>query len=68
MHNSSEVMKIALRVLKAVSQKHAAAPSDVAELEHHAGPKPHSMALDEFACQAIQDALKHRANRRAQHK
>ena len=64
MRESIEVMKIALRVLTAVSQKHAPDSQDVADLEVFAGPKPTDMDLDEFTCGVIQLALKRRAGRR----
>ena len=64
MHNNLEVMKVALRVLTAVSHKHAPNPHDVTELEEIAGPKPHGMGTDEFTCGVIQDALKKRAQAR----
>jgi hypothetical protein len=65
MHNSLEVMEIALRVLTAASYKHALDPSDLAKLEEYTGPKPEGMDVDEFACRAVQEALKRRANLRA---
>jgi hypothetical protein len=64
MHDGIEIMKIALRVLTAVSQKHAPDSQDVVDLEVFAGPKPPDMDLDEFTCGVIQLALKRRAGRR----
>jgi len=64
MRDSIEVMKIALRVLTAVSHKHAPDPKDVAALEEIAGPKPPGMGIDEFTCDVVQSALKGRAHRR----
>jgi hypothetical protein len=64
MRESIDVMKIALRVLTAVSQKHAPDSQDIADLESFAGPKPPDVDLDEFTCSVIQVALKKRAVRR----
>jgi len=65
MREALDIMKTALRVLTAVSDKRAADPGDIGELEAYAGPKPSGMDLDEFACGVIQDALKKRATRRS---
>jgi hypothetical protein len=65
MHNSLEAMEIALRVLTAASYKRAPDPSDLAKLEEYTGPKPEGMDVDEYACRAVQEALKRRADLRA---
>jgi len=61
LHNSLEVMKTALRVLTAISHKHAPNAKDVTELEQIAGPKPHGIGMDEFTCSVIHEVLRERA-------
>jgi hypothetical protein len=64
MHDSLEIMKIALRVLTAVSQNGVVDPQDIAELEKFGGARPADLALDEFTCGVVQQALKNRAAKR----
>ena len=59
-----DVMKVALQVLTALSQKRDADPSDVAALVSYAGPRPEDMSMEEFACHVIQTASKARAAQR----
>jgi hypothetical protein len=60
MQQSLEVMTIALRVLTALTEKREPAPADVQELEAFVGPKPSGISRDEWVCDAIQSAIKHR--------
>jgi hypothetical protein len=57
-------MEAALRVLTALSQRCPPNPDDVALLVDFAGPQPEGADLDEFACLAVQNALKKREDRR----
>ena len=57
-------MKVALRVLTALSEKRIPSAKDVEELGSYAGPQPAHMELDEFACEVIQTALRNRAEKR----
>ena len=65
MREALDIMKTALRVLTAVSDKRAADPTDIDHLEAYGGPKPQGMDLDEYTCGVIQEALKKRATKRA---
>ena len=56
-----DAMKTALRVLTALTEKREPDPADVTSLRNYAGPQPENVALDEFACTIIQQALKRRA-------
>jgi hypothetical protein len=58
-------MDAALRVLTAISKKQAPSSQDIGDLMTHAGPQPDGVALDEFACTVIMQALKRRAEARA---
>lgn len=61
MAESMEPMKIALRVLTALADKHEPQQSDIDALSRFAGPRPPEQALDEYACDALQLVLKDRA-------
>ena len=61
MQQSYDAMKIALRVLKALTEKRYADSDDVALLHDLAGSQGRRMGVDELACEVIQQALKHRA-------
>lgn len=54
-------MKVALRVLVAMTHKHAADPADITALRDLAPVQPRDIDLDELACEVIQNALKQRA-------
>jgi hypothetical protein len=60
MQQSLEVMTAALRVLTALSEKREPDPADIQELEAFIGPKPSNIGRDEWVCDAIQSAIKHR--------
>ena len=60
-----DAMKTALRVLTALTEKRQPDPADINLLRSYAGPQTEDVALDEFACSIIQQALKHRAQIRA---
>lgn len=64
MQHAIEMMETALRVLKAILEKHDPAPADVAELRRLA-PSLSDAPLDELACDVIQRALKGREAARA---
>ena len=64
MQKSLEVMETALRVLAAVNTKRHPDPVDIDALRAYAGPQADDMGLDEFACEVIHKALKHRAEAR----
>jgi hypothetical protein len=61
MQDSLDAMKLALRVLTALTEHRYPELDEVAALRALAGPKLQSMPLDELACEVIQAALKHRA-------
>jgi hypothetical protein len=61
MQQSFDAMTTALRVLKAVTEKHLPDPADIAALRDLAGPQPEDIDVDELACEVIQTALKRRA-------
>jgi hypothetical protein len=61
MQDSLDAMKLALRVLTALTEHRHLEVDEVATLRALAGPKLQSMPLDELACEVIQAALKHRA-------
>ena len=61
MQQSFDGMTIALRVLKALTEKQLPDPADVAALHSLGGPLKQDMDIDELACEAIQIALKRRA-------
>jgi len=59
-----EPMKVALRVLSAVSERQTPASADIALLKAYA-PEWAGAPLDEMACEVIQQALRKRAAARA---
>ena len=61
MQDSLDAMKLALRVLTALTEHRHLEVDEVATLRALAGPKLQRMPLDELACEVIQAALKHRA-------
>ncbi len=61
MQYSLDSMKVALRVLTALTEKRAADEKDIAELRALAGPSSEGLPPDELACEVIQLALRHRA-------
>jgi hypothetical protein len=62
MHQSLQAMRSALRVLAALTEKREPSPGDVQELESFIGPKPEDVPLDEWAREAIIQAVeRHRA-------
>src|SRR5438445_2723342 len=65
MQHSLDAMKVALRILTALNEKHTPDPADVEALRSLAGPQPQSTGLDELACEVIQIALARRAGQRA---
>ncbi len=60
MQNSLQAMKVALRVLTAVTERTPADEADLAELRRYA-PDAANLPPDELACEVIQRALKARA-------
>jgi len=64
MQIATEALKVALRVLTAVSEKREADPADVAALRRFA-PLLADGPLDELACDVIQQGLRRRAAMRA---
>ena len=60
MQQSLEVLTTALRVLTALSEKREPDPADLQELEAFIGPKSSHIGRDEWVCDAIQRAIKHR--------
>ena len=60
MQQSLEVMTTALRVLTALTEKREPDPADIQALEAFVGPKPSDISRDEWVCDAIQSAIKHR--------
>lgn len=64
MEHSLNAMKIAVRVLTAITEKRHPEPADVEELRR-LDPLLRDMPLDELACDVIQQALKRRAELRA---
>ena len=65
MQESSEVLKTALRVLTALTEKCQPSPLDVDTLRRHAGPQPEGLGLEQFACDVIQKSLGRRTALRA---
>jgi hypothetical protein len=61
MQHSLHAMQAALRVLAAINEKRHPREADVDILVHFAGPRPAGMSMDEFACDVIQKAIRHRA-------
>ena len=57
MQRSLEAMRIALRVLSALSARWEPSPADVNELEGLAGPRPFGVPLDEWARDIITQAV-----------
>lgn len=53
-------MKVALRVLTALTEKHSPAKSDMDDL-HEFAPSLAHLPPDELACEVIQQALQRRA-------
>jgi hypothetical protein len=64
MKSGIDAMKIALRVLGALTEKQQPAEKDVAELRRLA-PQSDAAETDELACEVIQQALRARAQSRA---
>ena len=60
-----DAMKTALRVLTALTEKRQPDPADINLLRSYAGPQTEDVALDEFACSIIQQALERRADIRS---
>ena len=65
MQQSLEAMRLALRVLAALTEKRDPDPQDVAELRKLLPDAPQEFGMDELACDVIQRAIKHRAAVRA---
>jgi hypothetical protein len=59
-----EPMKVALRVLSAISEGRVPSSADIAQLRAYV-PDSAAAAADEVACEVIQQALKSRAAARA---
>lgn len=66
MQDSLSAMQAALRVLTALNDKRPPTEGDLDALARFAGPQPANLPLDEYACDVIQKALRHRAERRRQ--
>jgi hypothetical protein len=66
MQESLEVMKTALRVLTALTEKCQPSPLDVDTLRQYAGPQPEGLGLEQFACDVIQKLLGRRTVQREQ--
>jgi hypothetical protein len=64
MEDSTPVLKIAVRVLTAINEKTYPDEADIREIEAIAGTRSPGMSLDEYVCDAIQIALKRRAEER----
>ena len=62
MQRSLELMQAALRVLEAFTEHKQPKRDDVQQLTRLYGHKPDGVGYDEWACEAIQQALKHRAS------
>ncbi len=60
MQQSLSAMQTALRVLTAITYGRQPDPADVADLHSYAGPQPAGIGLDEFACEVVQKAIRHR--------
>lgn len=60
MQQSLDAMKTALLVLTALNERRQPDPADIEALQQY-GPQRDGMELDEFACEVIQQALRHRA-------
>jgi hypothetical protein len=58
MNERLKAMRAALRVLGSLTENHQPNETDVAALEHFAGPRPPNVDLDEFACSVIHRAIK----------
>ena len=56
---TSEHMKVALRVLKAISTQEEPAKSDIAIVRDAANPNERDLAPDELACIVVQTREKH---------
>lgn len=57
-------MQIALRVLRAINEKHSPDAADIEKLSHLA-PSLHQLPADELACGVIEQELRLRADLRA---
>jgi hypothetical protein len=60
MAQPADTLDLALRVLRAVTERRYPDPDDIAALQRlapYAGPMP----VDELACELIEQALRHRA-------
>lgn len=64
MDPNKAAMKAALRVLTALTEKQAPATQDVSELQAYVPQNSAALPLDELACEAIQQALRNRAETR----
>ena len=58
---SRAALVAALRVLCAINARQKPSSSDVNALMKYAGSQPLKMALDEFACQVVQDVRRQQA-------
>jgi hypothetical protein len=65
MQESLEVMKTALRVLTALTEKCQPSPLDVDMLRRSASPQPTGLSLEQLACDVIQKSLGQRIAERA---
>jgi hypothetical protein len=57
MQERLEVLKTALRVLTALTEKCQPSPLDVDTLRRYAGQQPEGLGLEQFACDVIQKSL-----------
>ena len=58
-------MQTALRVLTALTEKREPDLADIQQLEDLIGPKPSGISRDEWACDAIMQAIEFRAEARS---
>ncbi len=61
MQQSLQAMQTALRILTTLTEKRRPDSRDVSELERLLGPRPNGIDLDEWACDAIMQAMKRMA-------
>jgi hypothetical protein len=61
MQYSLDAMKIALRVLTALTEKRNPSDEEIGRLRELVGVAGEHLPADELACEVIQKALKHRA-------
>jgi hypothetical protein len=57
MQESLEVMKTALRVLTALTEKRQPRPVDLDMLREYGGPQPDGISLDEYVCGIVRKAI-----------